>query len=88
MATMVGSKGQVVIQKAIRDKLGIEPGCISVQRLVGDHVELHSFPPEHDRSLKGTLAGSTTRSLDPRRWEEIRARAWAGPQTAVSEALE
>jgi AbrB family looped-hinge helix DNA binding protein len=32
MATKVGAKGQVVIEKAIRDSLGIEPGSLAIQR--------------------------------------------------------
>lgn len=27
MANKVGTKGQIVIEKAIRDELGVEPGC-------------------------------------------------------------
>ncbi len=53
MPAIVGQKGQVVIEKALRDALGIEPGYIAVQRIVDDHVELFFYPPEHNRSLKG-----------------------------------
>ena len=34
MAYMVGIKGQVVIAKEIRDRLGIEPGWLTLQRLL------------------------------------------------------
>ena len=56
MATRVGSKGQVVIAKEIRDALGIVEGSLAVQRRVGDKVELRFLPPEHERSLRGILA--------------------------------
>lgn len=59
MAAKVGAKGQVVIEKAIRDRLGIEPGWIALQHVVDDHVEIHFVPPEHHRSLKGSLAPYT-----------------------------
>jgi AbrB family looped-hinge helix DNA binding protein len=49
----VGPKGQVVIEKAIRDKLGIQPGSEAIQRIVGDHVELRFLRPRHKRSLFG-----------------------------------
>lgn len=49
MAT-VGAKYQVVIEQAAREKLGIQPGWIAVQTVVGDHLEVRFLPPEHDRS--------------------------------------
>jgi len=52
----VGTKGQVVIEKAIRDKLGIGPGWKAVQTVVGNRVEIQFVPPEHNRSLFGVLA--------------------------------
>ena len=41
MANKVGTKGQIVIDKRIRDSLGIEPGWIALQTLVDDHVEIY-----------------------------------------------
>ena len=55
MARRVGSKGQVVIEKEMRDRLGVQPGWLAVQQLVDDHVEIYFVPPEHDRSLAGAL---------------------------------
>jgi AbrB family looped-hinge helix DNA binding protein len=76
MAYTVGEKGQVVIEKGIREALGIEPGSLAVQTLVEDHVEMRFFPPEHERSLKGVLAKYVTRSLAPEDWSSVRERAW------------
>ena len=77
MAGIVGSKGQIVISKKIRDQLGIEPGWRVSQRLVDGHLEIYFIQPEHNRSLKGSLQRfidpSLAEGLD---WEEIRARAW------------
>ena len=52
----MGPKGQVVIAKEIRERLGIGPGWVAVQSLVGDEVRLVFLPPEHERSLKGCLS--------------------------------
>lgn len=74
----VGTKGQVVIDKSIRDELGIEPGFVAVQRRVGDHVEIRFYPAEHERSLRGVLADAVTRPVDPGEdWSELRRRGWA-----------
>lgn len=63
MAHVVGPKGQVVIEKDIRDGLGVRPGWLALQQRVGDHVEIHFIPPEHDRSLAGILSSSIKRSF-------------------------
>lgn len=78
MAHIVGHKGQVVIEKEIRDKLGVEPGWRAIQMLVDDHVEIRFIPPDHTRSLLGVLKPHITRSFATE--EELRAareEAWA-----------
>ena len=77
MVYAVGPKGQVVIAKELREKLGIEPGWWALQRLVDDHIEIHFFPPEHDRSLFGVLSEYVKEPLSPERWNEVRELAWA-----------
>lgn len=77
MASTVGEKGQVVINKPIRDALGIQPGFIAVQKVVGDHVELRFYPPEHSRSLKGVLAKYVKRSISEEEWQNAKEEAWA-----------
>lgn len=53
--TTVGRKYQVVIERDARRTLGIQPGWVAVQRVVGDHLEVRFLPPEHDRPLAGRL---------------------------------
>ncbi len=77
MASVLGARGQLVIEKPIRDSLGLEPGYISTQRLVDDRVEIRFYPPEHRRSLLGVLGSWATRSLEPDDWHEVREKAWA-----------
>ncbi len=56
MPYLVGPKGQIVVAKELRDRLGVKPGWIALQRLAGDHIEVYFVPPEHEASLKGSLA--------------------------------
>jgi AbrB family looped-hinge helix DNA binding protein len=77
MAHVVGPKGQVVIAKEIRDRLGVKPGWIALQRLVNDHIEVYFLPPEHEQSLKGSLAEHIkTRVMPGTEWDEARESAW------------
>ena len=76
MSSIVGQRGQIVIEKPLRDALGLQPGYIAVQRLVGDHVEVYFYPPEHDESLRGILAASTTETVAPDQWNAARTKAW------------
>ena len=77
MANKVGTKGQVVIDKEIRDRLGIEPGWLALQRVVDDHVEIHFVRPAHSESLRGSLAPYTkVRIRSGPEWDEARQTAW------------
>ncbi len=76
MSNLVGEKGQVVIQKPLRDALGVQPGFVTVQTLVNDHVEIRFYPPEHTRSLRGALKKYATRTLSTGELREAREKAW------------
>ena len=78
MPAKVGSKGQIVIEKGIRDSLGVKPGWRALQRLVDDHLEIYFVPPEHNRSLKGSLARHIKVKVAPgEEWDQARENAWA-----------
>ena len=53
--TKVGSDYQTVIDREVREELGVRPGWVAVQAVVGDCLEVRFLPPEHDRSLAGSL---------------------------------
>ena len=76
----VGPKGQIVIAKEIRDRLGVKPGWLALQLLVDDHLEVRFLPPEHNESLAGILAPyideAVTESLANKDWREISDAAW------------
>ena len=61
MTYRVGTKGQVVIPKELRDQMGIEPGDEVNFWIDGDHVALGRAG---DRpALQGRFAGSTLSSM-------------------------
>lgn len=76
MSTMVGKKGQVVVEKPWRDALRVEPGSIAVQKVVDDHLEIRFYPPEHDQSLAGVLSEEIKRPLPAEDWDQVRQAAW------------
>jgi AbrB family looped-hinge helix DNA binding protein len=73
----VGQKGQIVIAKEIREKLGVQPGWVALQRLVEGRVEVYFLPPEHSKSLKGSLASYLQTQVEPgEEWDQARQAAW------------
>jgi bifunctional DNA-binding transcriptional regulator/antitoxin component of YhaV-PrlF toxin-antitoxin module len=77
MSYLVGSKGQVVISKEIRDSLGVRPGWVALQRQVDDHLEVYFLPPEHRKSLKGSLGKYINADISPGEdWDKVREFAW------------
>src|SRR4051812_48815790 len=76
MANLVGTKGQLVIEKEIRDRLGIKPGSVAIQRIVDGHVEIHFLPAEHNESVAGILAPFIKKDWPPEQVDNTE-EAWA-----------
>lgn len=74
----VGPKGQVVIEKEIRDELGIEPGWEAIQHIENGQVVMTFIPPKHHRSLFGILAPHIKRSFPTEEaLNQAKEEAWA-----------
>ena len=67
MTVKTHAKGQIIMPKEIRDKLGIKPGTALSVKLVDDHVEIRPLPDDaiefltgifkdYPRSMAGELA--------------------------------
>ncbi len=91
MASIVGTKGQVVIDKAIRDQLGISPGWRAYQTLEEGHVKIYFRPPPHSRSLLGILRKhippEAAERLTQTSWSEIEEEGWKGIAEERDESL-
>jgi bifunctional DNA-binding transcriptional regulator/antitoxin component of YhaV-PrlF toxin-antitoxin module len=73
----VGRKGQVVINRAIRRQLTIEPGWETIQRIVDGRVEITFLPPAPTGSMQGRLASYITGpGAGDHDFADIREQAW------------
>ena len=71
MSSTVGQRGQVTIEKAIREELGVYAGDVAVQRVEGRRVVIEFVPAPHRRSLAGILRDKVRRVADDESWEVI-----------------
>jgi AbrB family looped-hinge helix DNA binding protein len=53
MTVKTHAKGQIIMPKEIRDKLGIKPGTTLSVKLVDDHVEIRPLPVDPIEFLTG-----------------------------------
>lgn len=79
MASRVGERGQITIEKAIREELGIYAGDETVQRVEDGRIVIEVVPGRHRRSLAGSLRGKVTRQPEDEAWAALRAAAWETP---------
>lgn len=78
MATKVGPRGQITIEKSIRDQLGIKPKDVAVQEVVNGRLTVYFLPAPHRRSLRGILKPRPKRPIrDWKRAQQIVERAVA-----------
>jgi AbrB family looped-hinge helix DNA binding protein len=68
------AKGQVVIPKEEREKLGIKPGTKVIVEAVKDHIEIHPIPEDPVEYFCGFFkeGSSLTKALLREREEDLR----------------
>lgn len=86
MSNVVGERYQITIDRALRERLGIEPGDLAVERVEDGLLVVEFMPRPHDRSLLGILKsdakvpGSTDSAAE-------KEAAWQARSREVSEML-
>ena len=79
MGSRVGERGQITIEKAIREELGIYAGDETVQRVENGRIVVEVVPGRHRRSLAGILKTKVSRRPADESWESLRQAAWDTP---------
>jgi AbrB family looped-hinge helix DNA binding protein len=79
MASRVGERGQITIEKAIREELAIYAGDETIQRVEDGRIVIDIVPGRHRRSLAGTLRDKVGRTPGDESWENLRDAAWRTP---------
>jgi AbrB family looped-hinge helix DNA binding protein len=79
MSSRVGERGQITIEKAIREELGVYAGDEAVQRVESGRIVIEIVPARHRRSLAGALKERITRVPTDESWEALRQAAEAAP---------
>lgn len=75
----VGERGQVTIDKAIREELGVYAGDQAIQRIEDGRVVIEFVPAPHHRSLAGALRDKVTRRPRDEDWGSLRDAARSTP---------
>lgn len=76
MTSRVGERGQITIEKAIREVLEIYAGDEAVQRVEDGRIVIEVVPGRHRRSLAGSLKGKVVRRPADESWQALRRAAW------------
>jgi AbrB family looped-hinge helix DNA binding protein len=83
VTSRVGERGQITIEKAIREQLAIYAGDEAVQRVEDGRIVIEIVPGRHRRSLASSLRPHVGRVPDDERWEALREAAWRTPDPAL-----
>jgi AbrB family looped-hinge helix DNA binding protein len=79
LASKVGERGQVTIEKQIREELGIYAGDQAIQRVEDGRLVVEFVPAAHRRSLAGVLQDKVTIRPADEDWASVRDAAGVTP---------
>jgi len=77
MTSRVGERGQITIEKSIREELAIYAGDEAVQRIEDGRIVIEVIPGRHRRSMAGSLRDKLGRVPADESWPALRDAAWA-----------
>jgi AbrB family looped-hinge helix DNA binding protein len=76
MPSRVGERGQITLEKAIREEMGIYAGDEAVQRIEDGRLVIEFVPGRHRRSLAGSLREKVRQVPADESWDALRQAAW------------
>ena len=79
MTSRVGERGQITIEKSIREELAIYAGDETVQRVEDGRIVIEVIPGRHRRSLAGSLKDHLGRRPPDESWPALRDATRAAP---------
>jgi AbrB family looped-hinge helix DNA binding protein len=79
VTSRVGERGQITIEKAIREEMGIYAGDEAVQRFEDGRLVIEFVPGRHRRSLAGSLRDKVRHMPADESWDALRRAAWEAP---------
>ncbi len=82
MSARVNPRGQITLDRAARERLGVRAGMIAIQQVVGRQLVVTFVPAPQDRSAAGIL-GRPPRVV-PADWSEVREAS----ERAVADEVE
>jgi len=80
MSSRVGERGQITVEKAIREELAVYAGDQAVQWVEDGRLVVEFVPAAHRRSLAGSLSGKVTARPADEDWASIRNAAQSTPE--------
>jgi AbrB family looped-hinge helix DNA binding protein len=79
VTSKVGERGQITIEKSIREELEIYAGDEVVQRVEDGRLVIDVIPGRHRRSLAGSLRAKVQRTPPDETWDVLREAARRTP---------
>ena len=79
MPSRVGERGQITVEKAIREEMEIYAGDEAVQRVEDGRLVIEFVPGRHRRSLAGSLRDKVKHVPHDESWDALRQAAWEAP---------
>jgi len=79
VASRVGERGQITLEKRIREELGVYAGDQAIQRVENGRIVVEIVPGRHRRSAAGILREKVKTWPPSEDWEAIREAADSEP---------